>query len=49
MTIHLSEDVESQIEAAVRSGKFASAAEMVATLVHDYERQSRRSDDGKPI
>ena len=35
MTIHLSRDIEDAIHAAVRSGRFASADEMVASLVRD--------------
>ena len=35
MTIHVSKDVEDKIEAAVRSGRYASADEMIAKLVHE--------------
>jgi Arc/MetJ-type ribon-helix-helix transcriptional regulator len=38
MTIHVSKDVENAINAAVRSGQFASADEMVAKLVREYAR-----------
>jgi len=38
MTIHVSKDVEHAIDAAVRSGQFASADEMVNELVRDYIR-----------
>jgi Arc/MetJ-type ribon-helix-helix transcriptional regulator len=36
MTIHVSKDVENAIDAAVRSGQFASAGEMIDKLVRDY-------------
>lgn len=39
MTIHTSKDVENAINAAVRSGQFASADEMVDKLVRDYARR----------
>jgi Arc/MetJ-type ribon-helix-helix transcriptional regulator len=39
MTIHVSKDVETTINAAVRSGQFASADEMVDKLVRDYARR----------
>jgi Arc/MetJ-type ribon-helix-helix transcriptional regulator len=39
MTISVSKDVESTIDAAVRSGQFASAAEMVTELVRAYARR----------
>ncbi len=39
MTIHVSKDVENAIDAAVQSGRFASADEMVNQLVRDYARR----------
>ena len=42
MTIHLSDDVQGSINAAVRSGQFASAEEMVAELVREYARRVRQ-------
>jgi Arc/MetJ-type ribon-helix-helix transcriptional regulator len=39
MTIHVSKDVENTINAAVRSGQFASASEMIDKLVREYDRQ----------
>lgn len=39
MTISVSKDVERTIDAAVRSGQFASAAEMVTELVREYARR----------
>jgi Arc/MetJ-type ribon-helix-helix transcriptional regulator len=41
MTIHVSKDVESSIDAAVRSGQFASAAEMVTKLVQEYAQRTQ--------
>jgi Arc/MetJ-type ribon-helix-helix transcriptional regulator len=41
MTIHLPKDVESSINAAVMSGRFASADDMVAEIVRDYFRQRK--------
>ena len=39
MTISVSKDVETTINAAVCSGRFASADEMVDKLVRDYARR----------
>jgi len=36
MTIHVSKDAENAINAAVQSGKFASADEMIDRLVQEY-------------
>ena len=55
MTIHVSRDVENAINAAVQSGEFASADEMVDKLVREYARrhpvrlssQSPRAKDGE--
>ena len=43
MTIHVSKDVEDKIEAAVRSGRYASADEMIAKLVHEDALRRPRS------
>jgi Arc/MetJ-type ribon-helix-helix transcriptional regulator len=40
MTIHVSKDAENAINAAVQSGQFASADEMVDKLVRDYARRT---------
>jgi Arc/MetJ-type ribon-helix-helix transcriptional regulator len=42
MKIHVSDDVENAIDAAVRSGRFASADEMIAKLVREEARRSRK-------
>jgi Arc/MetJ-type ribon-helix-helix transcriptional regulator len=42
MTIHVSKDAENAINAAVQSGKFASAAEMVDRLVREYIQRTRQ-------
>jgi Arc/MetJ-type ribon-helix-helix transcriptional regulator len=42
MTIHLSKDVENSIIAAVQSGQFASADEMVNKLVREYNQRIRQ-------
>jgi Arc/MetJ-type ribon-helix-helix transcriptional regulator len=42
MTIHLSKDVENSINAAVQSGQFASADEMVDKLVREYSQRLRQ-------
>ncbi len=36
MTVHLSKDIEDSIIAAVQSGQFESADEMVSKLVQEY-------------
>lgn len=41
MTISVSKDVENAINAAVQSGQFASADEMVERLVKDYANHHR--------
>ena len=48
MIIHLPEDVESSISAAVHSGHFASAEELVAQAVRSFLRQQKapKSDPG---
>jgi Arc/MetJ-type ribon-helix-helix transcriptional regulator len=43
MTIQLSKDVESSINAAVKSGQFASADEMITTLVREYSQRGQHS------
>ena len=49
MTIHISKDVENAINAAVRSGQFASADEMVAKLVWDYARTHPVQQPAQPV
>lgn len=53
MTICVSKDVETSIDEAVQSGRFASAEDMVARLVKEYAQRSRQEpthgEDGKPI
>jgi Arc/MetJ-type ribon-helix-helix transcriptional regulator len=45
MTINVSKDVENSINAAVRSGRYASADEMIARLVEeDAQRVPPRAD-----
>jgi Arc/MetJ-type ribon-helix-helix transcriptional regulator len=46
MTIHLSKEVENAIKAAVRSGRYASADEMIASLVQEEAR--RRQEPKQP-
>jgi Arc/MetJ-type ribon-helix-helix transcriptional regulator len=41
MTINVSKDVEDAIDAAVRSGQFASAGEMIDKLVREYGERPR--------
>jgi Arc/MetJ-type ribon-helix-helix transcriptional regulator len=43
MKIHLSKDVENSILAAVQSGQFASADEMVNKLVREYSQRQQSS------
>ena len=42
MTIHVSKETENAINAAVQSGQFASANEMVDSLVRDYAERTRQ-------
>ena len=42
MTIRLSQDVENSITAAVQSGQFASADDMVNKLVREYSQRLRQ-------
>ena len=42
MTINVSKDVESTINAAVQSGHFASADEMITKLVREYESRTQQ-------
>jgi Arc/MetJ-type ribon-helix-helix transcriptional regulator len=44
MTIHVSKDVERSINAAVQSGQFASADEMVDTLVREYVQRHQEPE-----
>jgi Arc/MetJ-type ribon-helix-helix transcriptional regulator len=48
MTIYVSKDVEHAIDAAVRSGQFASADEMVNELVRDYIRSHPMRPSSQP-
>jgi Arc/MetJ-type ribon-helix-helix transcriptional regulator len=48
MTIHVSKDVERSIDAAVQSGQFASADDMVATLVLEYARRNQEQTAAEP-
>ena len=41
MTINVSKDVENRINAAVRSGQFASPDEMIDKLVREYAERTR--------
>ena len=41
MTLHVSKDVENVINAAVQSGRYASAEEMITRLVQEDARRSR--------
>jgi Arc/MetJ-type ribon-helix-helix transcriptional regulator len=47
MTIHVSKDAESAINAAVQSGKFASADEMVDKLVREYAQRIPQPSTGQ--
>jgi Arc/MetJ-type ribon-helix-helix transcriptional regulator len=40
MTINVSKDIENAINAAVQSGQFSSAGEMITKLVRDYEQRT---------
>jgi Arc/MetJ-type ribon-helix-helix transcriptional regulator len=42
MTIHVSQDVENSIHAAVLSGQFASVDEMIDKLVREYAQRTRQ-------
>jgi Arc/MetJ-type ribon-helix-helix transcriptional regulator len=42
MTIHVSKDAENAINAAVHSGQFASADEMIDRLVQEYAQRHRQ-------
>jgi Arc/MetJ-type ribon-helix-helix transcriptional regulator len=42
MTINVSRDVENTINAAVQSGQFASADEMIDRLVREYARRAQQ-------
>jgi Arc/MetJ-type ribon-helix-helix transcriptional regulator len=48
MTINVPQDVEDTINTAVRSGQFASADEMVARLVLEYDRRTRPQPEARP-
>lgn len=46
MTIHLPEDLESSVRAAVQGGRFATEDEMVAEAVREYLRQHDHPAEG---
>jgi Arc/MetJ-type ribon-helix-helix transcriptional regulator len=48
MIINVSNDVETAIEAAVRSGRFASAGEMIDRLVREYARRPTQQPSAQP-
>jgi Arc/MetJ-type ribon-helix-helix transcriptional regulator len=48
MTIHVSKDAENAINAAVQSGQFASADEMVDRLVQEYAQRHRQQAQPTP-
>jgi Arc/MetJ-type ribon-helix-helix transcriptional regulator len=48
MTINVSKDVESSINAAVQSGQFASPDEMITKLVRDYAQRSQQPAAAPP-
>jgi Arc/MetJ-type ribon-helix-helix transcriptional regulator len=45
MTINVSKDVESSINSAVQSGRYASADEMIAKLIQEDARRSQARAD----
>jgi Arc/MetJ-type ribon-helix-helix transcriptional regulator len=49
MMIHVSKDAENAINAAVQSGQFASADEMVDRLVREYAQRHRESPATPPV
>ncbi len=51
MTLNIPEDVESSINAAVQSGRYASADEMIAKLVREEagRRQQTGHATGEPL
>jgi Arc/MetJ-type ribon-helix-helix transcriptional regulator len=46
MTINVSKDVESSINAAVQSGQFASPDEMITKLVREYAQRAQQPPAG---
>lgn len=48
MTIRVSKDAENAIDAAVQSGEFASADEMVDRLVREYAQRTRQESTVTP-
>jgi Arc/MetJ-type ribon-helix-helix transcriptional regulator len=48
MTIHVSKDAENAINAALQSGRFASADEMIDRLVRDYAQRTRLQTATQP-
>jgi Arc/MetJ-type ribon-helix-helix transcriptional regulator len=49
MTIHLPKDVETSINAAVRSGHFASADDAIAEAWREFLRQRTQKQSGKAM
>jgi len=49
MTIHVSKDAENAISAAVQSGQFASADEMVDRLVREYAQRHPQPSAADPL
>ena len=49
MTLHISRDVENSITAAVKSGRYTSADEMIAKLVQADAQHSQQSVDFQPL
>jgi Arc/MetJ-type ribon-helix-helix transcriptional regulator len=48
MTLQVSKDVENYINAAVQSGRYASADEMIARLVQEDARRIRQAVNSPP-
>jgi Arc/MetJ-type ribon-helix-helix transcriptional regulator len=48
MTIIISKEVEDTIKAAVRSGEFASADEMITRLVQEYGQRTQQTMPKEP-
>ena len=52
MTIHVSKDVESAIDEAVRNGQFSSPDDMITELIREFTQRTRQptsAEAGKPI
>ena len=48
MTINVSRDAAGSIDAAVKSGQFASAAEMITKLVREFDQRSQHQPAADP-